>query len=485
MIKLKIDTKKKHEISPYLYMQFMEPLSITDSSVDAAWDYAKGEWYPSVIDATRDLAPTMIRYGGCFASYYHWKEAVGPRESRKPMINYAWGGLVSNHVGTHEVIDFCRKVGAEPLLVANMESEGIKAWQYPEGGGVRLGTADEAAEWVDYCNNPDNALRISHGAVDPYGVKYWQIGNETSYGSYGYTPGHQPGFELDECFEATERFAAKMREKDPTIKIIGWGDRRTYADKGNWCKKMSEAEGIDMLAFHHHFGSGLPDSPLYGTKYRDDAENTWMHLMNAYKSIGDDIDRMRADCGTKRLAMTEGHFALPGRNRNEVLSSWGAGVAYARCLNVIMRNSDILDIATMADFFGNVWQVNAMMIPTPIRTGKPYLQPVGSVMRLFGKYQGKHALDISYNGSIDAVASATDNTVYLHIANTDMNYAQQIELDLGSEISDGEITYIAVHPTVEITPDNTEVFTPVTKKLEGGKFTLAPAAVAAVKITLK
>lgn len=484
MINFKINTKKKHEISPYLYMQFMEPLSSTDSSVDAAWDYMKNEWYPSVIETTRDLAPTMIRYGGCFASYYHWKEAVGPRESRKPLINYCWGGVFSNQVGTHELVDFCRKVGAEPLIVANMESEGIKEWQYPADGTVRIGTAEEAAEWVDYCNNPDNALRIQNGERDPLNVKYWQIGNETSYGAFTYNSDRHSAFELEECFEATERFAAAMRAKDPTIKLIGWGDRKTYGEGGDWCKRMSEAEGIDMLAFHHHFGSGLPNSPLRGTKYHDDVENTWLHLMNAYKSLGDDIDRMRADRGNKRLAMTEGHFAIPGRNRNEVLSSWGAGVAYARCLNVIMRNSDVLDIATMADFFGNVWQVNAMLIPTPIRMGKPYLQPVGSVMRLFGRYQGKFALDIDYNGAIDAVASATDNTVYLHIANTDMNYAQEISLDLPENVIDGEICYIAQHPAVEITPDFSDVFTPVTEKLVGKKFTLPPAAVAAVKIVL-
>lgn len=484
MINLKINTKKKHEISKYLYMQFMEPLSVTDSSVDAAWDYAENDWFPSVIDKTRELAPTMIRWGGCFASYYHWKEAVGPRNQRVPMINYAWSGLYSNQVGTHEVIDFCRRVDAEPLLVANMESEGLPYWQRPKNDTVRMGTAEEAAEWVDYCNNPDNALRIANGAKDPFGIKYWQIGNETSYNTLSYNGHKEKGFDLEGCYEATSRFSAAMRAVDPDIKIIGWGDR-TY-EKVNWCKRMSEVEGIDMLAFHHHFGSGLPNSPLDGTKYRDDVDETWRHLMNAYKSLDEDLCRMRADCGSKKLAMTEGHFILPGRNRNEVLSSWGAGVAYARCLNVQMRHSDVLDIATMADFCGNVWQVNALMIPTPIRSGVPYLQPVGSVMSLFRNYQGKYAIDIDYSGAIDAVGSATGNDIYLHVANTDMHYAQEITLDLGGKkIKCAEISYIAEKPEVEITPSNVDVFKPKTESFVGNKITLAPAAVAAIKITLE
>ena len=48
MITLKIDLQKKHRISPYLYMQFMEPLGVADASVDAAWDFLEHKWFPIV-----------------------------------------------------------------------------------------------------------------------------------------------------------------------------------------------------------------------------------------------------------------------------------------------------------------------------------------------------------------------------------------------------------------------------------------------------
>lgn len=488
MITLKINTEKKHEISPYLYMQFMEPLGITDTSVDAAWDFCRHDWFPSVVEKTREFSPTMIRFGGCFASYYHWKEAVGDINLRRPMVNYAWGGIYMNRVGTHELIDFCKRVGAEPFIVANMESEGMKHWAYPDGDIPRLGTAEEAAEWVDYCNNPDNELRISHGHKDPYGVKYWQIGNETSYGAFTYDGHYERGFTVDQCYDATCRFSEAMRSADPTIKIVGWGDvERTKGSRTGdpWATKMCNIDGIDMLAFHHHFGSGLENSPLRGTDYRRDTEDTWRHLMNAHKSLQTTIDMMRSVCGKKRLAMTEGHFAIPGRNRNEVLSSWGAGVAYARCLNVIMRNSDVLDIATMADFFGNVWQVNALMIPTPIWQSRPYLQPVGVVMKLFGRHQGKHALDISYSGALDATASATDNKIFIHLANTDMKYPQTISLDLGgARVESAVMHYVACAPEVEITPSCLDVFSEKETAVNEKEIVLPAAAVAAIEITL-
>ncbi|MBQ9967562.1 MAG: hypothetical protein IJO88_02425 [Oscillospiraceae bacterium] len=481
MVTIKVGTEKRHEISPYLYMQFMEPLGVCDAAVDTAWDLWENEWYPGVIEKVRELGPTMVRFGGCFASYYHWREAVGPRKERIPMINHCWGGIYHNQIGTHEVIDFCRKVDAEPLIVVNMESEGLLFWQEPKNDICRKGTAEEAADWVSYCNDPDDPLRRAHGQETPYGVKYWQIGNETSYTVFG-----QRGFTVQQCHDVTCRFAAQMKARDPGIRLIGWGD--TDVDKKeNWCRPMSQIDEIELLAFHHHFDSGLPDSPLYSTKYRDDYEANWPHLMHAHQSLDAHIRAMRADAGNKRLAITEGHYMLPGRNRNEVLSSWGAGVSYARCLNTIMRHSDVVEIATMADFFGNVWQVNAMMIPGRYFTdGICYLQPVGAVMSLFRHHQGRFALDASVSGAVDAVASMTDDTVYIHAANTEMRKAQQLKLELGGKtIKEAKMFYIAEDPAAEITPQNMDVFAVKTLQIEGDTVTLPAAAVAAIEITLE
>src|SRR5262245_10976144 len=59
-----VDPKPLFELSPYLYMQFMEPLGATDGSVEAAWDHARDQWREDVVEVTRGLAPPMIRWGG-------------------------------------------------------------------------------------------------------------------------------------------------------------------------------------------------------------------------------------------------------------------------------------------------------------------------------------------------------------------------------------------------------------------------------------
>ncbi len=174
-----IDPAPLFDISPYLYMQFMEPLGITDSSVEAAWDYDRDDWRKDFIDTVADLAPGVVRFGGLFSRYYKWREGVGPAAARPWMRNYVWGGKETNRVGTHEFVDFCRRTGAEPLYCVNFLSDGEK--RFIDAGGVS-GDAAEAADWVSYANDPDHRERARTAHADPYGIKLWQLGNETSYG---------------------------------------------------------------------------------------------------------------------------------------------------------------------------------------------------------------------------------------------------------------------------------------------------------------
>ena len=466
-------------------MQFLEPLSSSDPSVDCGWDYVKDEWKKQLTDRLIELNPTMIRFGGCFASYYHWMEAVGPRKDRKWMLNLDWDGVFSNQVGTDEVVNLCKFTNAEPLMVVNMESDGRMAWAYPKEGEDRFGTCKEAAEWVDYCNNPDNKLRKSHGIAEPYNIKWWQIGNETSY---TYEP---KGYTLDKAADATYRFAKEMYEADPTVNLIAWGDTSNKGGTG-WATKMCETSGeyISHLAFHHHFDSGLPDSPLTGTDYRKDADLTWYHLLNAHKSLDERIKELKEEIKPygKRLAMTEGHFVVKGRNRNEVLSTWAAGVAYARLLNVIERHTDVLDIATMADFFGNRWQVNAIMLYTQGDVRNSYLQPVGRVMSLFRNHIGKYALDVDFGSDVDATASISEDgkKVYVHIANLLRTKSQNIDINiLGKTIKKITAFEVSQDSETEITNLNPDVFNPTVKVVEGSSYTLGQAAVCALEIEIE
>jgi alpha-N-arabinofuranosidase len=94
-----VDPKPLFDISPLLYMQFMEPLGISDSSVEASWDYDRDDWRADFVQAARDLAPGSIRFGGLFSRYYHWREGVGPAGADRRCARGGGLGLLRQRSG--------------------------------------------------------------------------------------------------------------------------------------------------------------------------------------------------------------------------------------------------------------------------------------------------------------------------------------------------------------------------------------------------
>ena len=472
-----VDPTPLFELSPYLFMQFMEPLGATDGSVEAAWDHLREDWRDDVVAITRELAPTMMRWGGIFVDFYRWREGVGPRDNRPSMLNQLWGGIESNQVGTVEFVDFCRRVDAEPLICVNFESDGRKQYMNVRGH-VRTADANEATAWVAYCNDPDNRDRKAHGHAAPLNVRHWQIGNETSY--------DKNGFDLETAARKTVEFARSMRAADPAIQVIAWGD-------SGWAARMAEIAGehVQCLAFHHMFDPDAPRQPvLRGETYRRDPDATWAQLMAAWQMADAKIRSVRDTLGARKipLAMTECHFVIPGRDRGDVLASWAAGVSYARILNTHQRHGDVLRIATAADFCGTRWQNNAVIIPTPRGNNRAYLQPVARVMQLYRHHIGSHAIKVAgAPDALDVVASRRGDTVYLHVANTQRTRSVAASIQIGGHApKSGRVFEITADPAVEVSYLNAaDVMKTVEKPFAAdGAWEFPAASVSAVELAI-
>ncbi|HEV7867635.1 MAG TPA: hypothetical protein VGO90_08130 [Chthoniobacteraceae bacterium] len=460
------------DLSPWLYMQFMEPLGTTDGSVEASWDHLHQKWRPDLIAATQELAPPMMRWGGLFSAYYRWREGVGPRASRKPMHNLVWGGVETNQIGTAEFMDFCRQVGADPLMCVNFEAEGDPRWSINELGEARSGNAQEAADWVAYCNDPENKERISHGTREPFPIKVWQLGNETSY-----APSR---FKKDWAIRKTVEFSTAMRKVDPTIQLIAWGD-------SGWAPEMIEKAGehFDYLAFHHLFD---PGAPLNDADYSRDPATTWAVLMGSVKKHERKLLEMRAQAERTKtaLALTECHFTMQGRNRCDLNSAWATGVAYARFLNLHERHGDLLKIANLGDFCGTRWQTNVIMIPTP--GGKSYVMPVGKVMALYRKHTGRQFVRVSGGPpELDITASRTGDQFFLHVVNTHRTRAQTCQLTIpGYTAQSGKAFEIATDPMAELTSAKDDPITVRERALVIGEpLTFPAASVTAVELAVR
>lgn len=489
MERMEIDVRPLFELSPYLYMQFMEPLGTTDGSVEAAWDFNKHCWRADFMDAVKELAPTCIRWGGILSSYYKWREGVGPRDRRLPMYNYAWGGMETNQVGTHEFIDLCRQVGSEPLICVNFMSDGRPEYIKTARGENRSGDAREAADWVSYCNDPDSPERKRNGHDAPFGVRLWQIGNETSY--------HPMGFTREESVRHTIEFARAMKERDSSIKLIGWGDKGKRGE-GLWAPQLLAEAGdyIDYVAIHMmNLCPRRENTILAGLEYRNQPERAWQELMEIYSTIEPRLQEMiavvrssKADAG---IAITEGHLSLVPHNTNPILYEWLSAAFHARVMNLYERYGEFVKIATLADFCGTRWTVNAVMITVPQNWGKSYLMPVGSVMSLFGRNRGTHAISINKAPSnLDVAASRAGNQVFLHVANFSLDSAVTVEFDVpGYQVTHGMVWEIAPEsPLTYVSQNQPDIFAPQEKSIEPGHVTrwrFPAASVSAVQLEIK
>jgi alpha-N-arabinofuranosidase len=188
---------------------------------------------PEVLDLLKELDSPVYRWpGGNFASGYNWKDGIGDPDRRPPRKNPAWLGIEHNDVGLHEFLDLCRLINTEPYITVNSGQ----------------GSETMAAEEVEYVNGasstPMGRWRAENGRLEPWGVKWWSVGNEM-YGDWQL--GHMP---LQDYVKKHNRFAEVMRAEDPAIKVIGVGAA------GPWSEGMlaGSAGHMDLISEHFYVG---------------------------------------------------------------------------------------------------------------------------------------------------------------------------------------------------------------------------------------
>ncbi len=194
-------------------------------------------WEPEVVEYMRDARLPMLRFpGGNFVSGYHWDDGVGPLDERPPLPNPAWHGAEWNHVGTDEWLRLCELTGAEPLVCINAGD----------------GTPDEARAWIEYCNgtvgSPMGRRRADNGRREPWGVRYWEVGNEI-YG--GWQIGHT---DADGYAERYAEYIPAMLEADASIEIIANGDSVEW----NRALVARNGDAVRSISVHSLPGSHIP-----------------------------------------------------------------------------------------------------------------------------------------------------------------------------------------------------------------------------------
>ena len=199
-----------------------------------------------VIELVKELQVPIVRYpGGNYVSNYYWEDGVGPLSRRPKRLDLAWRTTETNEVGVNEFMDWCGRVGAEPMMAMNLGTRGLS----------------DALNLLEYCNHDSGSkysdLRISHGVRKPHGIKTWCLGNEMDG---PWQIGHKTAYEYGRLAGET---AKAMRQIDPSVELVACGSSNakmpTFPD---WEAQVLDLayDDVDYISLHVYYGNRDGDS---------------------------------------------------------------------------------------------------------------------------------------------------------------------------------------------------------------------------------
>ena len=312
-----------------------------------------GGWRRDVVEAVKELAPPVIRWGGSTVDPgpYRWSDATGDRDHRPSFVNRVWGRRDTNDVGVEEFVRFCRAVGAEPLVCVSL------------GDGV-----DSAGRMVEYLNGQADTeggrKRAANGRPEPYAVKYWQVGNEIDAAGYA---------------KKLVEFARIVKAADPGAVVLS-----SFPTK-----EVVDVAGPDIAIVCPHY-------------YQPDLDGVDTDLRKIEGWIMGSAGRDRLRVGVTEWNIDAGDWGL-GRGK---LNSLRCALFEAQFLNVLHRHSEFVVLACRSNltnsFSAGTIQTNAAGL---------YRTPSFLVMAMFRAHSRPVPLRVAADmpSAVDVTACAAED----------------------------------------------------------------------------
>lgn len=502
-------------ISPNIYGHFIE--HIGGVIYDGVW-VGENSKVPNIGGIRRDLIEEMrktkapvVRYpGGCFADSYDWRDGVGPADKRPRRTNFwieaepssepANHRYESNRFGTDEFMRFCKAVGCQPYLAANVRSLPAEAFY----------------RWVEYCNSPAGSTtladkRAASGSVAPYNVRYWGVGNE-SWGCGG-------NFTAEEYSAEFRRYTTWLPQYGQPLSLIASGPNE---DNWQWTRGFFEQIARkDKELFGSIFGWALH---YYSWNLSRGRTKDWdAGKGEAIKFDVQDWYEVLHE-GGRLESLIEGHWQAMGEfdlthQVKLVVDEWGPryrpgsqltvdnfleqvptlrdALFSAMTLDIFNRHSEKITLASPAQL------INCLNSLYLAHEDKFCVTPVGHVFGMYAAHQGGQALrtlisapnvEYSRDGKptpfwgLQGSASLHGKDLILTVVNPSVSEIRETEIVVqGASIKSGRATVLTnsdlhAHNTF----DQKNVVTPQVKDLQstGSVLTVQIASASVTKLEL-
>ena len=417
-----------------------------------------------VVKQLKAIGPRLLRWpGGNFAGEYRWKDGLLPADQRGPLqaaneieTQPYTDGYDYHEINTDDFIALCREVGAEPMITINL------AWCTPE----------ESRQWVEYCNGTDESeygrMRAERGHVEPYGVKFWSLGNEMGYG-------HMEGPNGPEGYaKLAEKHADEMLKISPDIEFVSSGP---YPND-NWATHSAAmlSDKVRNISLHTYNGPAAWSGGNLHYTTPEGMKTTYEKVVKSADDVAEIAQRMR-------LSLDK-----TGKKLNISFDEWNQWFAWYRPSCV----AEGIYTARVMHFFIN--QSNALGIPfvcyfQPVGEGailidqeKSWLSANGQMFELMKVHQDGKRCMVSENDDNAVAATIKDGIMTITLINSSYDTEKDFSIPVKGKIIEGKL-----FAADDVTPysyfSETEIGASVVKKRL--KDTLPPHSVGLVKIKLK
>ncbi|QOR69214.1 alpha-N-arabinofuranosidase [Ruania alkalisoli] len=392
-----------------------------------------------VVEALRALKIPNLRWpGGCFADEYHWMDGIGPKVERPAMVNTHWGNVEeNNHFGTHEFMDLCEMLGAEPYI----------------NGNVGSGTVREMADWVEYLtregDSPMVRLRKQNGRQEPWRVPFWGIGNE-AWGCGG-------NMSAQHYAEEARRYATYCRDhgENTLYRIAAGANSDDYVWTETLMKALNELGGCgrdprgiyQAISVHYYTIAGTWADKGSSTEFTEDDYYATMvkaahtdRLLRGHSTVMDNYDP------EKKVGLVLDEWGTwwnvePGTNPGFLYqqNTMRDALVASTHFDIFHRHADRLVMANIAQTV-NVLQA---MILTDPDSGALVLTPTYHVFEMNAGHQDAQSLRVDVPGglpqravneetlaTVSVSASRKDGKVLVSLSNLDAVEPAAVHLDL-------------------------------------------------------
>ncbi|MFL6575863.1 MAG: alpha-N-arabinofuranosidase [Povalibacter sp.] len=384
-----------------------------------------------VVEALKAIHVPNVRWpGGCFADEYHWRKGVGPSDQRPATLNPNWGGVIEpNSFGTHEFMDFLQQIGADPYLSVNVGS----------------GTAQEAAEWLEYLTaTAPTALakeRAANGHEAAYKVPFLGIGNE-SWGCGGSMTSEDYLAQLKVYSRYVRNYDAAQSMLKIAVGPDGADTSYTETVMKAWQGKVWSWD-IDGLSLHSYTVGKWP--PSYKATGFDESEyaallNQTMRMEDLIRTHGAIMDKYDPE---KKIALVVDEWGswlapTPGSPKGflEQQNSQRDALIAALNIHIFARHADRVRMANIAQM------VNVLQAMILTDKEKMVLTPTYHVFRMYVPFQDATSIPVQLDAGtyvqgdfklprVDVIAAKDKNgKVWIAMTNVDATRAADVSISV-------------------------------------------------------